>query len=99
MGLGGRVDRELYRTCRPGSIPPGRVRQADGELILIGEFAGNSLAGWKSNGDGCSSVLGIEHALFKFQSTITPGDAGQIASRRMAGRAGPSAIEILFARL
>src|SRR6266852_1075311 len=99
MSFGGSVDGVLDRICRPGLIPSRLVGHSDGEFILIGELAGNSLAGGESHRHGCGSVLGIEHPLFKFQSAKTPGHAGQITSGGMAGRAGPSAIEILFASL
>src|ERR1700719_1543086 len=99
MSFGGRLNRILDLVRGPGLIPSGLVGQSDGELILKEEFARDTLARWENNRDGCGSVSRIKHPLFKFQTAITPGYAGQIAGRRMASRAGPSAIEILFARL
>src|ERR1700675_4094748 len=99
MSFGGRMDRVLDLAGWPGLVPSRVVGQADGEFITIGEFAGDCLAGWQSDRDGCRGVTGIEHPLFQVQSAKTPGHARQITGRRMAGRASPRTIEILFARL
>ncbi len=82
----GSIDFVLDVGDTPGVIDAGRIMEADGELVEIGEGAGDGLAAGKSDGDFGFGVTGKEHLLFELETAKTGGDVGEIAGGRVAGR-------------